>query len=302
LSAPNVGTVETGARVRSAEPGTAESPFRQALARFRRHRLAMTGVVVIAVLVVAALVVSDPAAYNLDLFHGHQPPSAGHWLGTDAIGRDVFARTLLGGRVSLMVGLVSALFSTIIGLVVGSLAGYYRRLDFVIMRFVDVIMSFPLWILLLLAAAFVGPGIINIIILIGVITWPIPTRIIRGQFLQLRESDFVIAAKVLGVRDRTIVLRHVIPNAMAPLLVYASIAVAGNVLLEAAMSYLGLGVQVPTPSWGNLLNNARSISVLSREPWQWAPAAILIVVFVLAVNFVGDGIRDAADPRGRSRR
>jgi peptide/nickel transport system permease protein len=257
----------------------------------------MVGVVVIAILVVGTILAPQKAAYDLGLGQGHRSPSLVHWFGTDALGRDVFARTLLGGRISLMVGLVSALFSTAIGLVVGSLAGYFRRLDFTIMRVVDVIMSFPLWILLLLAAAFVGPGIVNIIVLIALITWPIPARIIRGQILQLREADYVVAAKVLGAKDHSILVRHVLPNSLAPLLVYTSIAVATNVLLEAALSYLGLGVQPPTPSWGNLLNNARSISVLSREPWQWAPAAILIVVFVLAVNFVGDGVRDAVDPR-----
>jgi peptide/nickel transport system permease protein len=257
----------------------------------------MVGVAVIAILVVGTIVVPQKPAFDLGFGQGHQPPSRLHWFGTDALGRDVFARTLLGGRISLMVGLVSALFSTALGLVVGSLAGYFRRLDFGIMRVVDVIMSFPLWILLLLAAAFVGPGIVNIIVLIALITWPIPARIIRGQILQTREADYVIAAKVLGAKDRSILVRHILPNSIAPLLVYTSIAVATNVLLEAALSYLGLGVQPPTPSWGNLLNNARSITVLSREPWQWAPAAILIVAFVLSVNFVGDGIRDAVDPR-----
>jgi peptide/nickel transport system permease protein len=257
----------------------------------------MVGVVVLAILVVGTIFAPQKAAYDLGLGQGHQPPSMAHWFGTDALGRDVFARTLLGGRVSLIVGLVAALFSTAIGLIIGSAAGYFRHLDFGIMRVVDVIMSFPLWILLLLAAALVGPGIVNIIALIALITWPVPARIIRGQILQMREADFVVAAKVLGASDRWVLVRHVLPNSMAPLLVFVSIAVATNVLLEAALSYLGLGVQAPTPSWGNLLNNARSISVLSREPWQWAPAAILIVVFVLAVNFVGDGIRDAVDPR-----
>ncbi len=257
----------------------------------------MAGVLVIAILLAGTILAPQKQAFDLGLGQGHQPPGPVHWFGTDALGRDVFARTLIGGRISLMVGLVSALFSTAIGLVVGSLAGYFRRLDFTIMRVVDVIMSFRLWILLLLAAAFVGPGIGNIIALIALITWPIPARIIRGQILQLREADYVVAARVLGATDRAILLRHVLPNSIAPLLVFASIAVATNVLLEAALSYLGLGVQPPTPSWGNLLNNARSISVFSREPWQWAPAAILIVVFVLAVNFVGDGIRDAVDPR-----
>jgi len=293
LSSPGVASAVTVARPIARE----ESPLRRTLIRFRRHRLAMVGVVVIAILVVGTILASQKAAYDLGLGQGHRPPSQAHWFGTDALGRDVFARTLLGGRVSLMVGLVSALCSTAIGLVVGSLAGYFRRLDFVIMRVVDVIMSFPLWSLLLLAAAFVGPGIVNIIVLIALITWPTPARIIRGQILQLREADFVIASKVLGVKDRSILLRHVLPNSIAPLLVYTSISVATNVLLEAALSYLGLGVQPPTPSWGNLLNNARSISVLSQEAWQWAPAAILIVVFVLAVNFVGDGLRDAVDPR-----
>jgi peptide/nickel transport system permease protein len=257
----------------------------------------MVGLLVIAILVVGTILAPQKAAFDLGLGQGHQPPSRVHWFGTDALGRDVFARTLLGGRISLMVGLVSALFSTAIGLFIGSLAGYFRHLDFGIMRVVDVIMSFPLWILLLLAAAFVGPGIVNIIVLIALITWPIPARIIRGQILQMREADFVMAAKVLGAKDRWILVRHVLPNSIAPLLVFTSIAVATNVLLEASLSYLGLGVQPPTPSWGNLLNNARSISVFSREPWQWAPAAVLIVAFVLAVNFVGDGIRDAVDPR-----
>jgi peptide/nickel transport system permease protein len=257
----------------------------------------MVGVVVIAILVVGTIVAPQKEAFDLGLGQGHQPPSQAHWFGTDTLGRDVFARTLLGGRVSLLVGLVSALFCTAIGLMIGSMSGYFRRLDFAFMRLVDVIMSFPLWILLLLAAAFVGPGIVNIIVLIALITWPIPARIIRGQILQLRDADYVVAARVLGARDRSILVRHILPNSIAPLLVFASIAVATNVLLEASLSYLGLGVQPPTPSWGNLLNTARSISVLSREPWQWAPAAILIVVFVLAVNFVGDGIRDAVDPR-----
>ena len=275
-----------------------ESPLRRTFIRFRRHRLAMAGIVVIAILVLGAIFVPEQAAYALNMSNANQPPSAEHWLGTDALGRDVFARTLLGGRISLIVGLTSALFSTAIGVTIGTIAAYYRRFDFAVMRVVDVIMSFPLWILILLAAAFVGPGVVNIIVLIALVTWPIPARIIRGQILQLREADFIVAAKVLGVRDRSIVVNHIVPNAIAPLLVYTSLAVAANVLLEAALSYLGLGVQAPTPSWGNLLNQARSITVLAEQPWQWAPAAILIVLFVLAVNFVGDGIRDAVDPRG----
>ena len=274
-----------------------ESPLRRTLTRFRRHHLAMLGLGTIVVLVVGAVAASDSGAYVQDLANAQQSPDATHLFGTDALGRDVFARTLLGGRVSLAVGLVSVVFSTVIGVVVGALAGYYRRLDNVIMRIVDVIMSFPQFVLLLLLAAFIGPGLINIMVLIAALTWTVPCRLIRGQFLQLRESDYVVAARVIGLRDRSIVMRHILPNAIAPLLVFASLGVAQNVILEATLSFIGLGVQPPTPSWGNLLNTAHSITVLSEQPWQWGPAAILIVLFVLAVNFVGDGIRDALDAR-----
>ena len=274
-----------------------ESPFRRTLTRFRKHRLAMLGLVVIVILVTGALAASDTAANAQDLANNQQPPSLAHLFGTDALGRDVFARTLVGGRVSLAVGLISVVFSLVIGVVVGALAGYYRRLDFAIMRVVDIIMSFPQFVLLLLLAAFIGPGLINIMILIAALTWTIPCRLIRGQFLQLREADYVIAARVTGVRDRTIVIQHILPNAIGPMLVFASLGVASNVIQEATLSFIGLGVQPPTPSWGNLLNTAHSVTVLTQEPWQWGPAALMIVLFVLAVNFVGDGIRDALDAR-----
>ena len=274
-----------------------ESPFRRTLRRFRRHRLAMVGVFVVAILVAGALAASESSAYAQNLANNQQPPSLEHLFGTDSLGRDVFSRTLVGGRVSLAVGLVSVVFSLVIGVIVGALAGYYRRLDSIIMRAVDVIMSFPQFVLLLLLAAFIGPGLINIMVLIAALTWTVPCRLVRGQFLQLREADYVVASQVIGVRDRLIVTRHILPNAIGPLLVFASLGVAQNVIVEATLSFIGLGVQPPTPSWGNLLNTAHSITVLSRQPWQWAPAAILIVLFVLAVNFVGDGIRDALDAR-----
>ena len=280
----------------------ARSPIRRTIRRFGRHRLAVLGLVIIAVLVVLAIVGSEDLALKQDLEQADLPPSAGHWLGTDRNGRDILARTLVGGRVSLLVGLVAVFFSTAIGTVLGSLAGYYRRLDFLIMRVVDVVMSFPVIVLLLVAVALIGPGVFNMMVMIGLITWTIPCRIVRGQFLQLRDSDFIVAARVIGVRDRSIVINHILPNSLAPLLVYASLGVATFVLLEAGLSYLGLGVQPPTPSWGNMLNAARSISVLERSPWQWLPPGILTLTFVLAVNFVGDGLRDALDPRNANDR
>jgi peptide/nickel transport system permease protein len=274
------------------------SPARKALRRFRKHRLAMFGVVVIVLLIVAALLGSEPAALTPNLRATNRPPSLEHLLGTDRTGRDVLARTLVGGRVSLSVGLVAVLFSTLIGTLTGALAGYYRGwVDTMIMRFVDMVMSFPVIVLLLAVVSIAGPGIFNIMAMIGLLTWTTPCRIVRAQFLSLREKEYVEAARTIGMSDFDVAIKHILPNAIAPLLVYASFGVATAVLLEAGLSYLGLGVQPPTPSWGNMLNTARSISTMERTAWQWIPPAITTVMFVLAVNFVGDGIRDALDPR-----
>jgi peptide/nickel transport system permease protein len=274
------------------------SPTKKALRRFRRHRLAMLGIVIIIILVIAALLGSEHAALTPDLKHANMPPSVEHLFGTDRTGRDVFARTLVGGRVSLSVGLVAVLFSTLIGTTLGALAGYQRGwVDQMIMRIVDMVMSFPVIVLLLSVVAIVGPGIFKIMVMIGLLTWTTPCRILRAQFLSLREKEYVEAARCIGMTDFDVARKHILPNAIAPLLVYASFGVATAVLLEAGLSYLGLGVQPPTPSWGNMLNTARSISTMERTAWQWIPPAITTVLFVLAVNFVGDGIRDALDPR-----
>jgi peptide/nickel transport system permease protein len=274
------------------------SPMRKALRRFRRHRLAMFGVVIIVVLIIAAMLGSESAALTPNLRNTNKPPSLEHLFGTDRTGRDVLARTLVGGRVSLSVGLVSVIFSTLIGTTLGALAGYRRGwIDAIIMRIVDMVMSFPVIVLLLAVVAIVGPGIFKIMIMIGLLTWTTPCRIVRAQFLSLREKEYVEAARTIGMTDFDVAWKHILPNALAPLLVYASFGVATAVLLEAGLSYLGLGVQPPTPSWGNMLNTARSISTMERTAWQWIPPAITTVMFVLAVNFVGDGIRDAIDPR-----
>ncbi|GAB4427200.1 MAG: ABC transporter permease [Chloroflexi bacterium OHK40] len=283
---------------REERRATSDSPTARALRRFRHHRLAMIGLVIIVVLVIAALLGSEEAALSPDLRARNLPPSLEHPFGTDRTGRDVFARTLVGGRVSLSVGLVAVLCSLVVGTVLGAIAGYYQGLvDNVIMRLVDIVMCFPLIVLLLSVVAILGPGIYKIMIIIGLLTWPTPCRIVRGQFLSLRQKEYVEAARCIGMTDLQVAWRHILPNAMAPLLVYASLGVATAVLLEAGLSYLGLGVQPPTPSWGNMLNTARSISTMEQTPWQWIPPGICTVLFVLAVNFVGDGIRDAIDPR-----
>jgi peptide/nickel transport system permease protein len=278
----------------------AESPSRRAIRRFLRHRLALFGLATIIVIVLLAIVGDSDAAYRQNLRLGviNAPPGNGFLLGTDALGRDILARTLVGGRISLIVALVSVAIATLIGTAVGVFSGYLGgTIDMGLMRFVDIVLSFPQIVILLLLAALVGPGLVTLVVIIGAVTWSRGARIVRGQVLSLRESTFIEAARVLGVSDGQMIRTHILPNIIAPLVVFATFTVATVVIFEASLSYLGLGVQPPTPSWGNMLNLARSVTVLERYPWQWVPPATFIVLMVLAVNFVGDGLRDAFDQR-----
>jgi len=282
-----------------------ESPTQRAFRRFLRHRLALIGIFVIAIIIVLAIVGDEKAALQQNIKPGYinQPPSAQFPLGTDAIGRDVLARTLVGGRVSILVALISVFLATLIGTAVGVVAGYSGgKADSALMRFVDIVLSFPVILVLLVVAALVGPGIFTLVVMIGAVTWARGARIVRGQVLGLREASFIEAARVVGVSDRTMIFGHILPNIVAPLVVFATFGVASVVIFEASLSYLGLGVQPPTPSWGNMLNTARSVTVLERYWWQWVPPATFIVLMVLAVNFVGDGLRDAFDQKAMSER
>jgi peptide/nickel transport system permease protein len=300
----------TEAAARPLELGAAyevESPGRRALRRFVRHRLALLGLGIILVIVLLAIFGNEQAAtqQNLALGMTNQPPGKlpGYPLGTDALGRDVLARTLVGGRVSLLVALISVAIATSIGTIVGVISGYAGGwIDNALMRFVDIVLSFPTILLLLVVAYIVGPGLTTMMIMIGAVTWARGARIIRGQVLALRDAAFVEAARVIGVSGRKMITTHILPNVIAPLVVFATFGVATVIVFEASLSYLGLGVQPPTPSWGNLVQQTRVITILERYPWQWAPAASMIVLMVLAVNFVGDGLRDAFDQRSVSRR
>ena len=284
-----------------------ESPRRRALRRFLRHRLALIGLVTIVIIVALALLGSEEAALkqNLRLGFTNQPPGKipGYPLGTDALGRDVLARTLVGGRVSILVAIVSVFIATVIGTVIGVISGYLGgRVDGALMRVVDIVLSFPIILLLIVVAYTIGPGLVTMMIMIGVVSWAQGARIIRGQVLALRETSFIEAARVIGVSTPRMIATHILPNVVAPLVVFATFLVASVVVFEASLSYLGLGVQPPTPSWGNLVQQTRVVTVLERYPWQWVPAATFIVLMVLAVNFVGDGLRDAFDRRGTSDR
>jgi peptide/nickel transport system permease protein len=285
----------------------AESPGRRALRRFLRHRLAIIGLITIGVITLLALIGSEEAALkqNLRLGIPNQPPGKlpGYLLGTDALGRDVLARTLVGGRISILVALVSVAIAAGIGTTVGVIAGYAGGwIDMTLMRFVDIVLSFPTILLLLVLAFLIGPGLGTMMIIIGLVTWARGARIIRGQVLALRETTFIEAARVIGVSGPRMITTHILPNIVAPLVVFATFGVASVIVFEASLSYLGLGVQPPTPSWGNLVHQTRVVTVLERQIWQWAPAAGFIVMMVLAVNFVGDGLRDAFDQRSTSDR
>lgn len=278
------------------------SPARQTVRRFLRHRVAVLGLAIISIIVAAAvlapLVTRSEGPDVIDLRARNEAPSAEHWLGTDRTGRDTFTRVVYAGRVSLAVGVAAVLISVAIGTTLGALAGFNGGwIDSVVMRITDVIMTFPAIIILLTVAAITGPGITQTVVILGLLNWPVPCRLVRAKLLSIREQEFIIAARAMGARRDRILLSHALPNALDVLIVYASLGIATAILLEAGLSFLGLGVQAPTPSWGNMLNVARNVSVLEQYPWQWLPAGVAIVVTVLSVNFVGDGLRDALDPR-----
>jgi peptide/nickel transport system permease protein len=275
-----------------------------ALRRFLRHRLALLGmglILLIAALSILAPLIAPSDPFKVDLAFFRKPPNLAHPLGTDSAGRDVLSRMLFAGQVSLTVGLIAALMSTTIGLVLGSIAGTYAGwVDAVIMRLTDVVLSFPALVVIITVVALVGPSILTIIFGIGLFYWPTACRIVRGLALSLREQDFLVAARALGASDRHVIIRHLVPSVLSPLTVTATFAVAQAILLEAALSFLGLGVRPPQPSWGNMLNEAQSLTILESMPWLWLPPGVAIAVTVLAINFIGDGLRDALDPRQRS--
>jgi peptide/nickel transport system permease protein len=269
--------------------------------RFLRYRPAIFGAVVIVFLVLIAIfapwiVHQDP--YHQDYSQLKAPPSAEHLLGTDPLGRDVLSRLVYATRVSLSVGLIAVAIYLVIGTLLGAIAGYYGGwVDGLIMRITDTVMCFPTLIIIITVVALIGPSLTNIMIVIGLISWPSIARLVRGQFLSLREMDFVTAAHCLGIPDRRIILRHLLPNCIGPITVAATFGIASAILTEASLSFLGLGVPPPQPSWGQMLTDAQKLSILASMPWLWIPPGVMISLTVLCVNFVGDGLRDAFDPR-----
>jgi peptide/nickel transport system permease protein len=275
--------------------------FREVLwQRLRRNRMAMAGAAIVLTMFLLALLASmvgrDPGA--IDIAHRLQSPSFEFPLGTDDLGRDVLVRILYGARISLLVGFVAVGIATFIGILLGAMAGYYGRwIDSLIMRFVDIMLCFPTFFLILAVIAFLKPSIWNIMIIIGLTSWMGVARLVRAEFLSLRERDFVLAAQAIGARDARIIFRHILPNAMSPVLVSATLGVAGAILTESALSFLGIGVQPPTPSWGNMLIAGKQ--TLGTAWWLSVFPGLAILITVLGYNLLGEGIRDAMDPRIR---
>lgn len=277
------------------------SPKRLAWMKLKKNKLALFGAGILVIFTLSAILAPLLAPYEInevDLFNLESSPSKEHILGTDDLGRDVFSRLLYGGRVSISVGLLASFSQIILGTLAGAVAGYYGGIvDSLIMRVVDIIMCFPFFIVAIALASFVGPSMRNIILIIAVIYWTNVARIVRGEVLSLKKREFIEAAKAFGLQDREIIKAHIIPNVMASVTVYATLAIANGILTEASLSFLGLGVKPGVPSWGNMLSSAQSMRVLQSQWWLWIPPGLMVLLTVLSINFLGDGLRDALDPK-----
>jgi len=276
-------------------------PSGRAWRRLKRHRLALVSigaVAVLAALCAAAPVIAPYGFDAIDLDSIRQPPSLAHWMGTDDLGRDLLTRMLFGGRISILIGLLSALLGTGLGTLVGALAGYYGgRLDGLLMRATDVAYSIPALPLLIVLSSYAHGAVGSMALIIGLLSWMATARVVRGEVLAIRERAYVEAARSLGATDGRIILRHVLPNTLGPILVGATLAVGNAIVIESSLSFLGLGVQPPTPTWGNMLMDAQS--TMATKPWLTLFPGLAILTVVLAVNFIGDGLQDALDPTAR---
>jgi len=280
--------------------GRAEPAFRRVVRRYLKHRMAVVGLVVFVLLILMAIfapLIAPMSPYKI--FPEYDAaPGAGHILGTDSTGRDVLSRLIYASRVSLTVGVGAVLVYVIIGVTLGLLAGYYGRwVDQIVMRVTDMFMSFPYFMLILVLVSVIGPSLLNITAVIGFMAWPPVARLVRGQVLTIKESDYVRAGVSLGYQAPRILFRHILPNTLSPIVVNATFGVAQAIILESGLSFLGLGVRPPAASWGNMLTQAQSITVLADQWWMWVPPGLMIVIAVLAINFVGDGLRHALEAR-----
>lgn len=274
----------------------------QVVKKFMHNRKAVLGLIIVCFLVLAVILIPifmklDP--YTTDRAVGfNKAPCSGHPLGTDDVGRDLFARLLYGGRISLFVGIMSTIISVLIGIPLGLIAGYFRGIaETVIMRVADAFMSFPTMVLILVLVAVFGPSILTVTVVIGVLGWTAIAKLIYGNVLSIREREYIQATKAIGMSTPKILLSEVLPNAIPPVWANISFRVAGAILTESSLSFLGMGVQTPQASWGNIIFAAQNLLVLTARPWVWFPPGICIILVVVGFNFIGEGVRDALDPK-----
>ena len=273
----------------------------RAFNKIKNEKLIFIGLAVILIEIFITLflpIIMKLDPYSVDNINFGTPPGAGHILGTDSIGRDVFARLVYGGRVSIFVGFFSTLVSLVIGVPLGLYAGYYRGIaEGLIMRITDIFMAFPGVILVLVAVALVGPSVWSVSVIIGIMGFTGFTRLTYSSVLTVSRLGYIEAAKVIGTGNSEIIWRYVLPNSIVPILISAAFNMSSAILTESALSFLGMEVQPPQASWGNIIFEAQSIAILIGKPWQWMPAGIAIIVTVMSINFLGDGLRDALDPK-----
>jgi peptide/nickel transport system permease protein len=276
------------------------SPGKIVFQKFLRNHLAMAGAVILMILTTMSLLAPVLAWWDqnkIDLFSIEAPPSREHPLGTDELGRDILSRLLYGGRVSIMVGICATLVQVTIGILLGMTAGFFGRIvDSVIMRICDIVMCFPFYAIAISLAALLGANVWNVVFIVGALNWTGVARIVRAETLSLRSREFIDAARALSLNNVEIIWRHILPNVLGPIIIYATLGIATGVLSEASLSFLGLGVKPPQPSWGNMLSAAQNMRILSSEWWMWIPPGAMVFLLVLSINFVGDGLRDALDP------
>jgi len=269
--------------------------------RFCMNKLAVAGFFVLLAITIIVIIVPPLLPFSeaeIDSLAFNAPPGGKHLLGVDDVGRDILSRLLYGGRVSLFVGILSTLISTVIGIPLGLMAAFYRGIfETIIMRLSDIFMSFPSVILILFLVSMFGPSIITVTVVIGVLGWPKFARQIYGTVLSVREKDYIEGAVAIGATDTKIITKYILPNAIAPIFISITFRIASAIILESSLSFLGMGVQPPAASWGNMLYNAQSITILTSRQWIWIPPGLSLVTTILAINFIGNGLRDALDPK-----
>lgn len=271
------------------------------VSKFIKNKLAFVALILLLIEIVAMFILPlilnlDPDASDFGNFN--KAPNAEHLIGTDDAGRDVLARVIDGGKTSLFVGISSTIISLVIGIPLGLLAGYYRgKWETIVMRTADVFMSFPSMILVLVLVAIFSPSVITVIGVIGVLGWTAVAKLIYGNVLSVRNKEYVEAAKTIGMSNFKIITKYVLPNSIAPVWVALPFTVSQAIMTEAALSFLGMGVQSPQASWGNIINSAQKYIVLVNRPWQWIPAGVMLIITVILINLIGEGIRDAFDPK-----